>query len=101
MTNIFLITSCIIPPESPIDGETRNVYTKEQRLEQTINTINSIREKVPNSYCIIIELSKLDEEQKNIISDLVDHFIDLSEDRIAQHYMEHNKSVGDLYSTLQ
>jgi len=99
--NIFLITSCLIPPTSQLYGHTRSVYTYDERVNQTKNTIKTIREKVPNSLCVIIELSALDDEKKNNVKQMCDHYIDLSNDEMAQYYMEHNKSIGDLYSTLQ
>jgi hypothetical protein len=99
--NIFLITSCLIPPNSTIDNGPRNVYTSDERLNQTLVTIESIKKRVPNSHCIIIELSFLNTEQKKIMENISDNFIDLSSNRTAQYYMDHNKSIGDLFSTLQ
>jgi hypothetical protein len=52
MKNIVLITSVIRNPrESPY-------LTEDERLEQTINTVSTIREKIPHSYIVLLEGGK-------------------------------------------
>lgn len=99
--NIFIITSYMMPQEGIIYGKPRSVYTHDQRYEQTLGTINSIRETVPQTYIILVELSDLLPKYKKILFDIVDCFIDLSHDKSAQHYAINDKSIGDLYSVLQ
>lgn len=71
MKTIFLITSAFIPRIG--------VFTPEERLKQTFETIQSIRNKVPNSFIILSDISikPLDETYNEIISK-VDLFINLS-----------------------
>lgn len=42
---------------------TRSVFTPQQRLTQTIETINSIRKYIPSSYIILAENSRLSDEE--------------------------------------
>jgi len=45
MSYAFVVTSALCP--------NTGVFTKEQRYEQTLNTIKSIRSKVSNSYILL------------------------------------------------
>ncbi len=40
------------------------IFNPEQRLQQTVHTIKTVREKIPNCYIILAELSTLSEYQK-------------------------------------
>lgn len=84
--NLVLITS-VINVNSNIDS----VYTSEQRLNQTIQlTINSIKEKIPNPYIVVLEGSKISKDdvlkfKNSKINELV--YIDIA---------GLNKSYGEL-----
>lgn len=67
MHNLVLITSVI-------NNFLHSVYTPEQRLEQTLNSISSIRNKVPNSYIVFLEGSVLNEPQQTLLNDKIDEF---------------------------
>lgn len=95
--NIFVITSVI---NLRSDSAGKSVYTSDERFKQTLKTISSIREKTCNSVCILVELSKLTDEQKKIILDKIDIFVDLSNDETAQKLVLSNKSMGDIYTTI-
>lgn len=58
------------------------VFTSEQRLQQTIDTINSINGRVPNARIHLIEMSAipLTDEQRNQLNPLVDGILDFDED---------------------
>ena len=63
MKNITLITSIIDTPNLPLSyTNCRSVFTKQQRFEQTQNTIASIREKIPDNKIILIECSPLNDK---------------------------------------
>ena len=74
MKDIFLITSVINTGDIPWTYGPRSVFTPEQRLEQTINTISSIRSKV-DAYIILVECSDISEETTCRLEQLVDCFI--------------------------
>lgn len=59
------------------------VYSTEQRLEQTLATIKSVKEKIPGCVTFLLEMAgePLTEEQKNIFLANVDHLIDFTSDK--------------------
>ena len=70
----FMITSAI--------NTKFGIYTSEQRLQQTIDTINSINGRVPNAKIHLIEMAAipLTDEQREILRPLVDGIMDFDED---------------------
>lgn len=87
--NIFIITSIITASNKFI--------TQEERYNQTLETIESIRKNTVNSYCILVEYSwkKLSESQRENLKRCVEDFIDATE-----HHVSSNKSLGDAYAWL-
>ena len=64
MNNLVLITSIIKTPDIPLSyTSTRSVFRHDERFNQTKKTIQTIREKIPNSKILIVECSELDNEQ--------------------------------------
>jgi hypothetical protein len=63
-----------------------SAFTEEQRFEQTLKTIECVREKVPTSYIILFECSHqtLAEEYKNILRNKCDLFLDFSNEPVLQ-----------------
>lgn len=59
-----------------------SAYDEEQRFEQTLETIECIRKKVPNSYVVLFECSSksIDEKQKDILKEKVDLFLEFYEE---------------------
>lgn len=70
----FIVTSAI--------NSKFGVYTPEQRLEQTIGTVTSIKSKLPNAKIIIMECcgTPIKPEQEAALRDVSDVFIDCSND---------------------
>lgn len=80
---LFIVTSAIIPFK---EG---SINSKEERYLQTLKTIESIREKVPNSYVLMVETSeyKLSEDQRKVFLDKCDDFLELYfDDTLKQIY---------------
>jgi hypothetical protein len=71
--NLFLVTSAIKPLDSVF-------FTDEQRMHQTIDTLISIRKKVPKSIIILAEASfnPLSDGEKTILQQFCNGYIDLS-----------------------
>lgn len=90
---VFLITSIINP-------KVCNLVPIDERFEQTLQTIASIRKQIKDVHCVIIEFSQLTKQQHSIISKKVDKLIDLSNDQVSQFHCN-NKSTGDAFSTLK
>lgn len=77
-TNLVLITSIIDPPNTALSySYTRSVYTREERFEQTKMTINTIKNKVPNSQIMMVECSNLKDFEKEYFLSRCEIFINL------------------------
>lgn len=74
----FLVTSAI--------NSKFGIYSGQQRLSQTIDTIDSIRQRVDNPLIVIMELAgtPLTAEQKSTLADNCDHLLDFSQDPDVQ-----------------
>lgn len=69
----FLIVSVIKTVDKPLSYSTkRSVYSVEERILQTENTISSIRKKLPNAYIIMFEVGLRD--VRNIFETQVDEY---------------------------
>lgn len=77
---LFIITSSIIPFKSG------SANTTDERFQQTLNTISSIRGKVPNSTILLVESSqhKLSEDCRKEILSKTDIFVECYRDEILQ-----------------
>jgi hypothetical protein len=79
--NLFVIPSVIYTINRPLSYyPIRTVFSPEQRFEQTIFQIESIREKVPHSYIVLIEAShdQLPRYMEDLLRVRVDHYINAS-----------------------
>src|SRR5215831_9403620 len=64
----FIITSVINFSQKKLPGsKTRSVFSPEERMRQTIQTVKSIRAKVPGSFVILLEMGR----EKSIDRELV------------------------------
>lgn len=97
--NIVLVTSKIVVSENPFSYvSTRSIYTKEQRLVQTINTIKSIRKHIPDSYIVLVDNSEFNKNEYEMLLYLTDYFINIKNDNILNYYT--NESPIKLFSEL-
>jgi hypothetical protein len=71
----FMITSAI--------NTKFGVYSSEQRLEQTLDTIKSIWKRVPNPHVFLIEMGAipLTDDQRTLLSTKVDGIVDFNNDQ--------------------
>jgi hypothetical protein len=102
MNNLVLITSIIWTPNTPLSYiSTRSIYTPTERFEQTKKTIQTIREKIPESKIILVECSNLTEEQNNYFENNSDYFLNLINDEIKKNYIySESKSLGEGTMTI-
>ena len=76
--NIIVITSkIVVSDELYTYVKTRSIYTREERLQQTIDTINSIRSYFSNKYyrILLIDNSKFSDDEYNLLNKNVDIFL--------------------------
>jgi hypothetical protein len=76
-------------------------YTPEERLEQTLQTIESVRKYIPNAVICMTDCSVpgVDDETKEKLSNQVDHFVNLSKDptvNYIQTNIQHQDTVKNL-----
>lgn len=63
--NLVLITSKITVSNKNLSyAQTRSIYTKQQRYEQTLKTIESIKKYINNSFIILIDNSDFDNDNE-------------------------------------
>jgi hypothetical protein len=90
--NLVLITSKIYVSDKEFTYiSTRSIYSSEERFNQTIETIDSIRKYIPNSYIILFDNSDFnnhDINEINILNNLVDNFINITDDKILNYYTD-------------
>jgi hypothetical protein len=72
------------------------VYTSEERLEQTVQTINNVRSKIPNCKVFIAECSDLSEEASRVLREKSDYFINFYNDLDCKNKIEGiSKAFGE------
>lgn len=77
-SDLFVITSVINTGNNPWSyTATRSCFSKEERFNQTLQTIESIRKLNDTNIIILIECSDLDEQLTNTLKKNVDYFIQL------------------------
>jgi hypothetical protein len=102
--NLIVITSVINIPDLPFSyTTTRSVYNKNERFEQTKNTIKSIRDKIPDSKILLVECSELNDEETEYIKNHVEYFINIygTEHNFEKHVFGLSKSMGENTLILQ
>lgn len=77
------------------------IYTPQQRIQQTLDTVKSAKTYIPNATIILIDNSKIDVQsdtssELNELIDLVDYYIDNSDDEDIKHFHNNvsNYDVG-------
>jgi hypothetical protein len=75
LSDLFMITSVIKTGGVPWHYACRSVYTYEERFQQTLNTIKSIRERRDNVRILLVEGSNINAEMERALRDNVDFYI--------------------------
>ena len=103
MNNLVLITSVICIENKPLSyTNIRSVYSHKERFEQTKKTIQSIREKIPNSKIFVVECSNLNEDMTKYLVQNSDYFLNLYEDEtIRSNTNGLSKSLGEGTMTIE
>jgi len=102
MNNLVLITSVICTTNIPLSyTNNRSVYSHEERFEHTKKTIESIKEKIPNSKIFIVECSELNIQQTDYLIQNCDYFLNLYNNELIRDYTRSvSKSLGEGTMTL-
>ena len=98
--NLVLITSVINIVKTPFNVGVRSVYSQQDRFDQTLYTIKSIKNYIPNPYIVLLEGSDLTKEQIDKINEVGCDQIYMVSKNIREHIDGPCKSVGELYILL-
>lgn len=104
MSELILITSVINTGNNPWSYcSSRSVYSPMERFLQTMQTIITIRKKIPNSKILLVECSDITDEMIEQINERVDYFINLYSDNFCKMAcLETNKKgFGEAVQTLK
>jgi len=98
---ICLITSTINTSPRHLGENTslvRSVYSPDQRFNQTLKTIESIRQRVPDARVLLLENSTLLAHQHSVLESVCDQLILFSEDTVAVTLRDgRNKGAAEAY----
>lgn len=100
--NIIMITSKIIVSNKKLNYiNNRSIYSSEERFEQTIETIKSVKKYIPNTFVIIIDNSKFNDYKKDVLKNIVDLFINPINDTNLSYFTNESeyKGYGEIYQT--
>ena len=97
----FVIPSTIdISRDSLNYSTTRTIYSTEDRLRQTIKSIESIREKVPGAHIFLSEGGKTDFKEQ--LASLVDHYMYLGNENVVRSAVDSKlKNLGEMEILLR
>ncbi len=71
-------------------------FSAEQRLSQTIDTVDSIKAKIPNSLCILIEGSVLPSQDSELLKSKYDVVLECGNDQEVMMYVNANNiGIGE------
>jgi hypothetical protein len=75
-----------------------SAYDEEQRFNQTLETIECIRNKVPESYVVLFECSSkpIDEKQKDILKEKADLFLEFYNEPVLKQIYENLEARPEL-----
>jgi len=75
--SLFFITSVINTTPAPLSYAQRSVFSHQQRFEQTVKTIESIRKHCPEAKIALVECSDIDSEKETTLKSLSDYYYNL------------------------
>ena len=91
---LFLIGSAL----KHFQQEKFSAYDEDQRFNQTLETIQSVRNKVSNSYIVLFECSaySIDEKYKEVLRDRCDLFLEFYEEPVLKQLYENISTRPEL-----
>jgi len=93
MKDCIIVTSVVQTTNKPLSySETRSIYSHQQRFEQTLETIDSIRKYMPDAHILLIECSP-PSDWMDALRSKVDQFINLEFNKSVNNSLE--KGLGE------
>lgn len=100
--NIVFITSKIYVSNQKFSyTKNRSIYSKLERLNQTLETIKSVKKHIPNYFIILIDNSNFMTDEIRLIESSVDLFLNPTKDNNLNYYTNEciYKAYGELNQT--
>ena len=99
MKFLFLIGSAL----KHFQEDKFSAYGEQQRFEQTLQTIECVREKVPNSYVVLFECSSkpIDQKQKDILKEKADLFLEFYNEPVIKQIYENLENRPELITYVK
>jgi len=100
--NVVVVVSAIHVSSAPLSyTPTRSAFSAQQRFDQSLETIRSVRQHVPNPYIVFVEGTELAEGYRAAIHSLVDHLhLAGSDAAVRECVAGPYKSLGEVASLL-
>lgn len=75
-----------------------SIFTPEERYQQTLNTIRTVKQKISNVHIILAEISHLTQEQiKGFTNEGVSYIFDYYDQFVEKGHISNHKSLGELF----
>ena len=103
-TDLFIITSVINTGNIPWSyTPVRSVFSVEDRFQQTLHTIESIRKYTNSSKILLVECSDLSNEMESTLKNKVDYYLQCYDDEKVRSACIHNgmKGYGEAVKTMK
>jgi len=102
---LVLINSVLNPIKSPLSyTDIRSVYSIKERFQQTLITIQSVKENIPNCHIVLIEASKNIEEYNDKFKKLVNEYYNIYDNNdnndIITAVESQYKGLGEVHMML-
>jgi len=99
---LILITSLLNPVNKPLSYiNTRTIYNIEERFQQTLITIQTVKKYIPDYYIVLIEASKNIEKYEKELKEMVNEYYNFKDNKdITQQVESLYKGLGEIYMML-
>jgi hypothetical protein len=101
--NIILITSKIYVSSTKFSySHFRSLYTSEERFNQTLKTISTIKQNIPDYFIVLFDNSNFTEEEVLLLNENVDCFINITNNKTLNYFTNNceYKYLADLYQQI-
>lgn len=84
---LFFVASMLVPKRT-------QAFTLEERLIQILNTASNIKKYIPNSICVLIEGSEINDFVRTMYNGSYDYTIECSDEKEIQQFVSHPSNIG-------
>lgn len=97
--NVVMVTSKVYVSSAPFTYiANRSIYTKDERYNQTFDTIASIRKYIPNSFIILYDNSHFTHDEYHAIKNVVDCFVNIHNNDVLNKMT--NNSIHKVFGEI-